>query len=130
MLRQPQSQASAMPTRPYRHCRAPQRRAQAPSIFPGSPVRQHRRHARSTPNRAVRAALLRGSELIMHAGDVGEPEILEKLRVLAPVVAVRGNVDTGAWASGLPETAVAEGSSASIYVLHDVNMLDLHPAAA
>jgi putative phosphoesterase len=73
---------------------------------------------------------LRGSELIVHAGDVGEPEILEKLRELAPVVAVRGNVDTGAWASGLPETAVAEGSSASIYVLHDVNTLDLHPAAA
>lgn len=73
---------------------------------------------------------LRGSELIVHAGDVGEPEILEKLRELAPVVAVRGNVDTGAWASGLPETAVAEGSSASIYVLHDVNTLDLDPTAA
>ncbi len=73
---------------------------------------------------------LRGSELIVHAGDVGEPEILEKLRELAPVVAVRGNVDTGAWASGLPETAVAEGSSASIYVLHDVSTLDLDPAAA
>jgi putative phosphoesterase len=73
---------------------------------------------------------LRGSELIVHAGDVGKPEILEKLRELAPVVAVRGNIDSGAWALQLPETAVAEGLSASIYVLHDVNTLDLDPAAA
>ena len=73
---------------------------------------------------------LRGSELIVHAGDVGEHEILKKLRALAPVVAVRGNVDTGSWSLGLPETAVAEASSASIYVLHDVNALDLDPAAA
>jgi uncharacterized protein len=73
---------------------------------------------------------MRGSELIVHAGDVGKPEILEKLRELAPLVAVRGNVDTGAWASGLPETAVAEARSASIYILHDVNALDLDPAAA
>jgi len=71
---------------------------------------------------------LRGSELIVHAGDVGEHEILKKLRALAPVVAVRGNVDTGSWSLGLPETAVAEASSASIYVLHDVNALDLDPA--
>jgi putative phosphoesterase len=73
---------------------------------------------------------LRGSELIVHAGDVGKPEILEKLRELAPVVAVRGNIDSGAWALQLPETAVAEGLSASIYVLHDVNTLALDPAAA
>ncbi len=73
---------------------------------------------------------LRGSELIVHAGDVGKPEILEKLRELAPVIAVRGNVDTGAWALRLPEAAVAEASSASIYVLHDVNALALDPAAA
>ena len=73
---------------------------------------------------------LRGSELIVHAGDVGEPGILEKLRELAPVVAVRGNVDTGAWASRLPETTVAEALSASIYVLHDVSTLDLDPTAA
>jgi uncharacterized protein len=73
---------------------------------------------------------LRGAQLIVHAGDVGDPKILEKLRELAPVVAVRGNVDTGSWSLGLPETAVAETSSASIYVLHDVNALDLDPAAA
>ena len=77
---------------------------------------------------AVRA--LRGSELILHAGDVGGPEILEALREIAPVIAVRGNVDIAPWASVLPKTAVAEAGSVSIYVLHDVNALDLDPRAA
>lgn len=72
---------------------------------------------------------LEGSELIIHAGDVGDSKILEELRRLAPVVAVRGNIDTGACA-GLPETAVAEAGSALIYVLHDLNTLDLRPEAA
>jgi putative phosphoesterase len=74
--------------------------------------------------------VLRGSELIIHAGDVGKPEILEELRKIAPVVAVRGNVDTEPWAQALPETAVAEAGAATIYVLHDVNALDLNPAAS
>lgn len=73
---------------------------------------------------------LRGSELILHAGDVGKPEILEELRKIAPVVAVRGNVDTHHWAQTLPETAVAEAGSVLIYILHDVNALDLNPAVA
>jgi len=73
---------------------------------------------------------LHGSELIIHAGDVGKPEILEELRKIAPVVTVRGNVDTEPWAQALPETAVAEAGAAMIYVLHDVNTLDLNPAAA
>ena len=73
---------------------------------------------------------LRGSELIIHAGDVGKPEILEELRKIAPVIAVRGNVDTGPWARTLPETAVAEAGATLIYVLHDVKALDLNPAAA
>lgn len=77
---------------------------------------------------AVRA--LAGSDLIIHAGDVGGPEILDALRAVAPVVAVRGNVDTGAWAAALPATAVAEVGGTLIYVLHDVNELDLDPAAA
>jgi putative phosphoesterase len=77
---------------------------------------------------AVRA--LRGSELILHAGDVGAPEILEALRALAPVVAVRGNVDKSEWARRLPATAVAEAGNAKIYMLHDVNELDLDPVAA
>ncbi|HUA02239.1 MAG TPA: metallophosphoesterase family protein [Candidatus Aquilonibacter sp.] len=77
---------------------------------------------------AVRA--LRGSELIIHAGDVGQPEILEQLRRLAPLVVVRGNIDTAAWTEELPSTAVAEIEGRGIYVLHDLNALDLDPAAA
>ena len=73
---------------------------------------------------------LRGSELILHAGDVGKPEVLTALRQLAPVIAVRGNVDTPDWARTLPETAVAEAGEVRLYVLHDVLALDLNPAAA
>ncbi len=75
-------------------------------------------------------AALNGCDLIVHAGDVGKPEVIEQLRAVAPVVAVRGNVDKGAWASQLPVTAVVEARSASIYVLHDVKQLDLDPASA
>ena len=73
---------------------------------------------------------LRGSDLIIHAGDVGDSNILEALRKLAPVVAVRGNVDTAEWAKSLPETAVVEAGAVNIYVLHDANALDLDPRAA
>jgi uncharacterized protein len=77
---------------------------------------------------ALRA--LEGSDLIIHAGDVGAPETLGELRRLAPVVAVKGNVDTDPWCAGLPQTAVAEAGSSLIYVLHDVKALDLKPAGA
>jgi hypothetical protein len=77
---------------------------------------------------ALRA--LEGSDLIIHAGDVGDPKILEKLKTLAPVFAVRGNVDTEAWSQALPETEVVETASDTIYVLHDVHALALDPAAA
>jgi putative phosphoesterase len=70
---------------------------------------------------------LRGSELIIHAGDVGKPEILGALRQLAPVVAVKGNIDTAPWASELPATAIVEAGPATIYVLHDLHELDLDP---
>ena len=73
---------------------------------------------------------LRGSDLIIHAGDVGKPEILSALEELAPVIAVKGNIDTGAWASKLPATAMVEAGPATIYVLHDIRELDLYPAAA
>ncbi len=73
---------------------------------------------------------LKGSELIIHAGDIGDPDILEQLRALAPLVAVRGNIDKGTWAARLPATAVAEAGPVSIYVLHDLQQLDLDPAAA
>jgi uncharacterized protein len=68
--------------------------------------------------------------LIVHAGDVGKPEILDTLRKLAPVIAVRGNVDTTEWARVLPVAAVADAGAVQIYVLHDVKALDLNPAAA
>ena len=77
---------------------------------------------------AVRA--LKGSDLIIHAGDVGDSEIITALKTLAPVFAVRGNVDTGPWARALPETEVIETGLATIYVLHDVHALDLDPAAS
>jgi uncharacterized protein len=73
---------------------------------------------------------LAGSTLIVHAGDVGKPEILAALREIAPVVAVRGNVDRGAWAWELPETEVVEVEQTRLYVLHDLATLDLDPAAA
>ena len=73
---------------------------------------------------------LRGSDLIVHAGDVGKPEILDRLRDLGPVVAVRGNVDEGDWAMQLPLTHVVEADGATIYVLHDLLQLDLDPLVA
>jgi len=75
-------------------------------------------------------AALRGSDLIIHAGDVGKPEIIERLRDVAPVVAVKGNIDKGVWASQLAVTALVETRSVLIYVLHDIRQLDLDPAAA
>jgi hypothetical protein len=73
---------------------------------------------------------LRGSDLIIHGGDVGDPSILQALADIAPVVAVRGNVDTTDWAKSLPETAVAEAGSVNIYALHDLKTLDLDPKAS
>ena len=66
----------------------------------------------------------------MHAGDVGAPEILESLREIAPVVAVRGNNDEGAWAERLPLTEVVEAGGVSIYMLHILDELDLNPKAS
>ena len=73
---------------------------------------------------------LKGSELIIHAGDVGDPKILDALGALAPIVAVRGNIDRGGWAEQLPASAVAEAGGTLIYVLHDIHELDLDPATA
>jgi len=73
---------------------------------------------------------LRGSDLILHAGDVGGPEILEALRAIAPVVAVRGNVDTGEWAQTLPLTEVIQVGSVVVYMLHILNNLDINPVVA
>jgi uncharacterized protein len=73
---------------------------------------------------------LRGSDRIIHAGDVGSAEILEILAAIAPVTTVRGNIDKAAWARKLPETEVLEVGGVSIYVLHDLATLDLKPEVA
>ena len=75
-------------------------------------------------------AALQGCQLIIHAGDVGKSEILDRLHEIAPVVAVRGNIDKGLWAERLPVTALAKGGHARLYVLHDIHQLNLDPAAA
>ncbi len=77
---------------------------------------------------AVKA--LSGSERIIHAGDVGKLSVLASLQAIAPVTAVRGNVDRDAWAVRLPKTAILEIAGASIYVIHDIGELDLAPEAA
>jgi putative phosphoesterase len=77
---------------------------------------------------ALRA--LDGVELIVHAGDVGGSNVLEALGEIAPVVAVRGNMDGGGWALDLPGTEVVEIGAVALYVLHDRGQLDLDPRAA
>jgi putative phosphoesterase len=76
------------------------------------------------------AEFLRGSDVIVHAGDIGNREVLDALRPLAPLAAVRGNVDQGAWAEGIPETEVVQVGGVLVYVLHNLAELDLDPAAA
>lgn len=71
-----------------------------------------------------------GVSMILHAGDVGRPRILSKLEELAPVTAVRGNMDGGSWASPLPPVQALEVGPVWIYMLHDLNGIDLDPAAA
>jgi putative phosphoesterase len=73
---------------------------------------------------------LHGSGHIIHAGDVGSSEILDELATIAPVTAIRGNVDKDVWARRLPETEVVEIGGVLIYVLHDLARLDLKPEAA
>jgi putative phosphoesterase len=73
---------------------------------------------------------LRGSDLIIHAGDVGRPELLAPLRALAPLHVVRGNVDYGDWAAALPTTARVDAAGRVFHVLHNIAELDLDPAAA
>jgi uncharacterized protein len=74
--------------------------------------------------------LLRPCTHIVHAGDVGGPEILAQLESVAPVTAIRGNVDSGAWADELPVTAAVQVGDLNIYVVHDVHDLDLNPVVA
>jgi uncharacterized protein len=80
--------------------------------------------------RAEALDALRGSEHIIHAGDIGSPDILEKLSAVAPVTAVRGNIDKQEWARSLPETEVLDVRGLLIYILHDLAQLDLKPQTA
>ena len=75
-------------------------------------------------------AALDGSELILHAGDVGAPYVLHALRALAPVVAVRGNNDRGTWAEALAEVEIVRVEEAAIYLLHDLAELAIDPVSA
>ena len=72
---------------------------------------------------------LGGVDFIFHAGDIGKPQVLDELRSIAPVIAVRGNNDKGQWAEAIPESRVFEIGTISIYMLHDVKQLDIDPAA-
>src|SRR5579875_326 len=80
--------------------------------------------------RAQALRWLRGSDLIVHCGDVGSPEVLDALKSIAPVHAVRGNNDRGPWAQELPRDRVVRCGSRSLYVIHDLAELDLEPSAA
>lgn len=73
---------------------------------------------------------LQGSSHIIHAGDVGRPEILDALRAIAPLTVIRGNVDVSDWAQALPETEMVTIEGVCLYVLHNLSDLDLDPAAA
>ena len=72
---------------------------------------------------------LRGSELILHASDIGKPEILRELNVLAPTVAVRGNNDVGDWATSLPDVKTVSLGPDRIHLLHDLKSLSIDPVA-
>jgi putative phosphoesterase len=80
--------------------------------------------------RSEALAALRGSQHIIHAGDIGAPAILTALEAIAPVTAVRGNIDKEQWAQNLPATDVLEVDGLSIYILHDIAQLDLKPKSA
>ena len=75
-------------------------------------------------------AALQGADVILHAGDFDTPEVLDQLEKLAPVIAVRGNMDYGNWANPLPVTDMVELGGVYLYLLHNLNALDLDPAAA
>lgn len=75
-------------------------------------------------------AALRGVDRILHAGDVGAPDILASLQDIAPTSAVRGNVDHGVWATALPLTDVVRLGDVDVYMLHDLATLDVDPVAA
>jgi uncharacterized protein len=75
-------------------------------------------------------AALSGADIIIHAGDVGAPEVITKLELIAPTFAVKGNIDTQDWADDLPRTQLVSVGAHKFYVLHDISELEIDPAAA
>src|SRR5262245_63208089 len=75
-------------------------------------------------------AALAGSDLIIHAGDVGKPEVIDRVGAVAPTFVVRGNIDNGGWAARLPSTQTVEVGALRFFVLHDIAQLAHDPAAA
>ena len=75
-------------------------------------------------------AALRGCAQIIHAGDIGKPQVLDGLRVIAPLEAIRGNIDTADWAQVLPERLDLRIGGLTLHVLHDLKQLDIDPLAA
>jgi uncharacterized protein len=73
--------------------------------------------------RAEALRALRGCDLVLHAGDICGPDVLQALREIAPVIAVRGNNDHGPWADALPETATVELGAVSVLIVHDLKTL-------
>ena len=71
--------------------------------------------------------ILKDVSLILHAGDIGNPDVLKTLETLAPVVAVRGNNDTGGWAKRIPLTKIVKAGRTSIFMLHDLKELQQSP---
>lgn len=80
--------------------------------------------------RPAALAALRPAAMVIHAGDIGKPAILEALRDVGPLSAVRGNIDTQSWAAGLPEQTVVTAGNHKILVLHDLSQLTVDPVAA
>ena len=74
--------------------------------------------------------VLRGSDMIIHAGDVGKPEVIDRLGEVAPLHVVCGNIDNGSWAAALPQTELVEVGGHRFFVLHDIAQLDADPVAA
>ncbi len=74
------------------------------------------------------AAVFDGVDLILHAGDIGDPEVLEKLSTVAPVFAVRGNNDTELWAKDIPETRIVPIGDIRVFMIHDVKELKRSPS--
>jgi putative phosphoesterase len=72
---------------------------------------------------------LRGCAHVLHAGDVGKPEVLDALRPIAPLTVVRGNNDRGAWARSIRDTEAVELGGVAIYVIHEITLLEIDPAA-